>query len=116
MIATLRNFWRRLRGAIDFDTRARRGRPTAFRPQVEGLEERMVMSGQPLTAIPVLHSKPGAAVAIYLDFNGHYDRDWWGVPDDGNPANDVTRQVADDNGNLINVTVRRNSGPNGSPP
>ncbi|SFI04251.1 zinc-dependent metalloprotease family protein [Planctomicrobium piriforme] len=36
------------------------------------------VSYYPLTSIPVLNSLPGAAVSIYLDFDGHFEADWGG--------------------------------------
>ncbi len=49
----------------------------------------------PLTSIPVLNSRPGAPVSIYLDFNGHSETDpsW-------NGGNTVTTPVFDVDGDL----------------
>jgi len=44
--------------------------------QTEALEGRVLLSGNPLTSIPVLNSNPTATAAIYLDFNGHFDATW----------------------------------------
>jgi len=43
------------------------------RLQIEGLEVRQLLSGNPLTSIPQLNSNPAATAAIYLDFNGHFE-------------------------------------------
>jgi hypothetical protein len=61
------------------------------RTQVEGLEVRQLLSGNPLTSIPVLNSNPSATAAIYLDFNGHFEATW------GSYSN-VTTPVFDSDG------------------
>jgi hypothetical protein len=43
-----------------------------FRPQVEALEDRLV----PAPVAPVLNSNPAAPVALYLDFDRHFEESW----------------------------------------
>jgi len=54
------------------------GRRVTRRLSVEALEVRFVPALHPLSAVPILHSNPGAAARLVLDFNGHtehgYDR------------------------------------------
>lgn len=45
-------------------------------------------TAQPLSAIPVLNSLVGAAVSLYLDFNGHFDATWGSYSNITTPAFD----------------------------
>lgn len=68
---------------------SRRRRPArASRLNVECLEERVVLSGNPLTSIPVLHSNAGAPATLFLDFDGHFEALSFGVSNVTTPAYD----------------------------
>jgi hypothetical protein len=68
--------------------------PVTRRLRLETLEDRQLMAVAP-PSVPVLSSRPGAAATLYLDFNGHVERQWGGHTNvttpaydtDGNPAN-----------------------------
>lgn len=50
----------------------------------------------PLDSIPELHSRPGAPVTIYLDFDGHTEtEDWPDIRTDGNAGQPVVTPVFD---------------------
>ena len=56
-------------------------------PHIERLEPRTLLSGTDLS-VPVLSSSPGAAVTLYLDFDGDPARDWGGHSVPTTPAFD----------------------------
>src|SRR5437773_3320769 len=60
---------------------ARRATPVARRIAFEQLEPRSLLTA---LAVPQLSSRPGAAASLYLDFDGHLERQW------GSHANVVT--------------------------
>lgn len=43
----------------------------------------------PLTSIPILHSLPGAAASIYLDFDGHFEPIWGSYSNISTPVFDI---------------------------
>ena len=45
----------------------------------------------PLSSIPAINSRPGAAASVYLDFNGHFESNWGGY-------NNVSTPVFDQDG------------------
>lgn len=47
-----------------------------------------VAASSPLTSIPVLNSLPGAAVSLYLDFDGHFESSWGSYSNITQPAFD----------------------------
>lgn len=47
-----------------------------------------VSASSPLTSIPVLNSLPGAAVSLYLDFDGHFESSWGSYRNITQPAFD----------------------------
>lgn len=69
-------------------------RPVSRRLCVEPLEERQLLALAP-PSVPALSSRAGAAATLYLDFNGHVERQWGkhtnvstpAYDTDGNPAN-----------------------------
>jgi hypothetical protein len=74
------------------------------RPSLESLEDRLAMSGHPLTSIPVLHSNPDAPVHIYLKFDGYLDKGWWGQTG----APDRTGTLVDQAGHPYTVNYNHN--------
>ena len=51
----------------------RREAANSRRLTLERMEDRVVPAG-----IPILHSNPGAAATVYLDFDGHFEPVWGG--------------------------------------
>ncbi len=47
-----------------------------------------VAASSPLTSIPILNSLAGAAVSVYLDFNGHFESSWGSYSNITQPAFD----------------------------
>lgn len=47
-----------------------------------------VAASSPLTSVPVLNSLPGAAVSVYLDFDGHFESSWGSYSNITQPAFD----------------------------
>ncbi len=47
-----------------------------------------VAASSPLTSVPVLNSLPGAAVSLYLDFDGHFESSWGSYSNITQPAFD----------------------------
>src|SRR5262245_30445157 len=54
----------------------RKSKPSRPRLAVECLEERALPAG--LDAVPVHDSNPGAPASLYLDFNGHFQDEFYG--------------------------------------
>src|SRR5262249_25565354 len=64
-------------------------KPKAFRPLLERLEDRLVLSNNPNLIVPVYNSLPGAKATLYLDFNGDFTLSWGGYLNIDTPAYDT---------------------------
>jgi hypothetical protein len=80
-----------------FGPTRRAPKPAARRLKFESLETRELMAVAP-PSVPLLSSRPGAAASLYLDFNGHVERQW------GSHAN-VTTPAYDTDGNSASFST-----------